>query len=89
MNTWSINHLLSYIYIFFFQTFEQVGEEDELKTWCKNLGIDEDSLKDMATVNFIKEFIDQNGGIEAVKREGGSQSAPSRGTRTGEIRYLV
>lgn len=60
----------------------QLGEEDELKSWCKNLGIDEDSLKDFATINFIKDFISSHGGMEAIKQETSHQSSV-KGRRGG------
>ena len=50
-----------------------------LKNLFDQAGISENHLNDEETANFIYDFIEQRGGLDAIKRE---QAAPTRPLRT-------
>ena len=50
--------------------------EPELKELFDLAGLDERHLKDVNTAKFIYNFIEEHGGVEAVKRQGRGKPAP-------------
>ena len=55
--------------------------DPSVKQLFDTVGISQNQLKDKETAKFIYEFIDQHGGIEALKRE---QQYPSRPSPQGK-----
>ena len=37
--------------------------------WFESAGVSKDALKDESTSHFIKDFIDEHGGFEAIKKD--------------------
>ncbi|XP_078597603.1 LOW QUALITY PROTEIN: actin nucleation-promoting factor WAS-like [Branchiostoma floridae x Branchiostoma japonicum] len=56
--------------------FDMTSMDPDLKSLFEQAGISQDLLKDKETSKFIYDFIEKQGGLEAVKKEFKSQSGP-------------
>ena len=53
-------------------SLHQVEEMDpEVKDWFRNIGVSDADLKDQNTALFIKDFVEEHGGLEAIKNLAG------------------
>jgi hypothetical protein len=63
--------------------------EEQMRSFFYKAGVSESELKDQATRKFIYEFINKNGGIDAVKEELQESQKPARGTLSFKCIYFI
>lgn len=61
-----------------------------MKNLFSSIGVSDDELRDKDTAAFIYDFIEQQGGLEAVKKEIASRpAAPPPGEKNRFLSYII